>query len=116
MFFVKKGLWGVTYFESFEQVFLNRTVCFYLVFSFRGLSSSIYYLDFRIENDYDLSTSHLYPLLPHLQGWAGIVTFHFSEPCHKPRPVGTIKLMVTTLLLAQPYTTENLTGLSVPML
>ena len=25
-------------------------------------------------------TSHLYPLLPHLQGWAGIVTLHFSEP------------------------------------
>ena len=28
-----------------------------------------------------LCTSHLYPLLPHLQGWAGIVTFTFQSPC-----------------------------------
>ena len=29
---------------------------------------------------YRLCTSHLYPLLPHIWGWAGIVTLHFSEP------------------------------------
>ena len=28
-----------------------------------------------------LCTSHLYPLLPHLRGWAGIVTFTFQRPC-----------------------------------
>ena len=27
-----------------------------------------------------LCTSHLYPLLPHLSGWAGIMTLHFSNP------------------------------------
>ena len=39
----------------------------------------------------------------------GILTFPFSESCGD-------KLMATTLLLAPPYTTENLTGVSVPML
>ena len=29
-----------------------------------------------------LCTGHLYPLLPHLQGWAGIVTF--QSPCISP--------------------------------
>ena len=37
----------------------------------------------------ELCTSHLYPLLPHLRGWWGIVTFHFSEPWYKFHPVGT---------------------------
>ena len=26
---------------------------------------------------------------PHLRGWEGIMTFHFSEPWYKPCPVGT---------------------------
>ena len=39
----------------------------------------------------------------------GIVTFPFSEPCGD-------KLMVTTLLVAPPYPTENLIGVSDPML
>ena len=42
--------------------------------------------------------------------------FHFSEPWYKPRPVGTIKLMVTSLLSAPSYITENRTGVSIPML
>ena len=36
-----------------------------------------------------LCTSHLYPLLPHLRGRAGKITFPFSEPWYKPCPVGT---------------------------
>ena len=31
-----------------------------------------------------LCTSHLYPLLPHLRGWAGIMGFHFPETWYKP--------------------------------
>ena len=44
---------------------------------------------------------------PPPRGMGGIVTLNFSEPWYKLRPVGT-SLMVTTLLLAPPYTTENL--------
>ena len=29
--------------------------------------------------DGKLCTSHLYPQLPHQQGWAGIMSFHFSD-------------------------------------
>ena len=31
---------------------------------------------------------------PHLQGWMGIVTFHFSEPWYRPHPVETSSLSV----------------------
>ena len=52
-----------------------------------------------------LCTSHFYPLLPRLRGWAGIMIFTFQSPGISP-PCGD-KLMVTTLLFAPPYATEN---------
>ena len=47
------------------------------------------------------------------KGYAPVICihcFHFSEPWYKPPTPCGDKLMVTTLLLAPPYTTENLTG------
>ena len=40
--------------------------------------------------------------------------FHFPEPCYKPALWE--KLMVTTLLFAPPYTTEDPSRVSAPML
>ena len=52
------------------------------------------------------------PLLPHRRGWAGIVTF--QSPGISPALLG--QSHGKYLLLATPYTTESLTGVSVPML
>ena len=61
-----------------------------------------------------LCISHLYPLLPHQRGWTGIMGFTFQSPGISP-PCGE-KLMITTLLFASPYTTENPSRVSAPML
>ena len=52
--------------------------------SYTSLGQIVIYLVSTVATASHLCTSHLYPLLPHLRGWAGIMVFTFQSPGISP--------------------------------